>query len=260
MSVRRSMAYVGVIALACVPIRWVARAVTDAREAARSAQCVGHLKQIGLALLNYDSTYGCFPPAYVADAKGQPLYSWRVLLMAELDRTAGWFGGRLAGGFHFDEPWNSPNNSKLHQLITPYTALQCPSDPARAGSTETHYVAVVGTGTMFPSDGTSRRLADVTDGPGDTLVVVEVVDAGIHWMEPRELDWATMSFRLNDRTCPSISSNHPFTLSSYPGPHVLTADDMVSGLPRNLSPKTLRALLTIAGGEKIERSEWHQGP
>jgi hypothetical protein len=49
----------------------------------------------------------------VADATGRPLYSWRVLLMVELDRTDGWFGGRLAAGFRFDEPWDSPNNSKL---------------------------------------------------------------------------------------------------------------------------------------------------
>ncbi len=104
MTVRRSMAYIGVVALACVPLTWLTRAIADAREGARSAQCIGNLKQIGLGLLNYESKYGCFPPAYVADAKGKPLYSWRVLLMAELDRTDGWFGGRLAGGFRFDEP------------------------------------------------------------------------------------------------------------------------------------------------------------
>jgi hypothetical protein len=94
----------------------------------------------------------------------------------------------------------------------------------------------------------------VTDGPGDTLIVVEVVDAGIHWMEPKELDWGTMSFRLNDRTRPSVSSDHAF------GPHVLTVDDMVAGLPRDITPEMLRALLTAAGGEKIERREWNPPP
>jgi Protein of unknown function (DUF1559) len=255
MTVRRAMAYVGVVALACVPLTWLARAITAAREAARSAQCISNLKQIGLALVNYESKYGCFPPAYVAGADGKPLYSWRVLLMAELDRTDGWFGGRLAGGFRFDEPWDSPNNSTLHGL-EPYTMLRCPSDPASAGSTETNFVAVVGPGTMFPSDGTSRRLADVTDGPENTLIVVEVFNAGIHWMEPKELDWATMSFRLNDRTRPSVSSNHPAGGSSYAGPHVLTVDDMVTFLPENFPPETLRALLTIDGGERIERG-WY---
>jgi hypothetical protein len=255
MTVRRSMAHIAVIALACVPLTWLAHAMFDAREGARSAQCISNLKQIGLGLLNYESRYGCFPPAYVADATGKPLYSWRVLLMAELDRTDGWFGGRLAGGFHFDEPWDSPNNSMLHALA-PYNVLRCPSDSAHEGSDETNFVAVVGPGTMFPSDGSSRRLADVTDGLEDTLVLVEVVDAGIHWMEPKELDWATMSFGLNDRSHPSVSSNHPFRGSSYPGPHILTVNDMVTCLPRNLATETLRALLTISGGERIERSEW----
>jgi hypothetical protein len=259
MTVRRSMAFVAVVALACVPLTWLTHAVIDAREAARSSQCIGNLKHIGLALLNYESRNGCFPPAYVADATGKPLYSWRVLLCADLDRSEGVFGGRLAGAFHFDEPWDSPNNCKLHNLPL-VTEFRCPSDPDSGRSTGTNYLAVVGPGTMFPSDGTSRRLADITDGPENTLTVVEVIGAGIHWMEPRELDWRTMSFQLNDRARPSVSSNHPFGGSGYPGPHVLTVNDMVTNLPRNLHAATLRALLTISGGETVERREWYQRP
>ena len=256
MTVRRAMGYIGVVALACASVTWAKRAYDGAREAARSSQCAGHLKQIGLALLNYESTYGCFPPAYVADAQGKPLYSWRVVLMAELDRTERSFGGRLAGGFHFDEAWDSPRNRKLHGL-TPDNMLNCPCDRRTTGTTGTNYVAVVGPGTMFPSDGTSRRLDGVTDGPANTLIVVEIVNAGIHWMEPRELDWKTMSFQLNDRTHPSVSSNHPAWGSNYPGPNVLTVDGMVTSLPSNLRPETLRALLTVAGGERIESREWY---
>jgi hypothetical protein len=195
----------------------------------------------------------------VADAEGRPLYSWRVLLMAELDRTDRWFGGRLVAGFRFDEPWDSPNNSKFHNLWR-YTVLHCPSDPTTEGTNETNSVAVVGPGTMFPADGTSRRLADVTDGTEDMLVVVEVAGAGIHWMEPRELDWGTMTFRVNDRTRPSLSSPHSSRISRYSGPHVLTADGMVITLPGDSPPETLRALLTIAGGERIERRAWHPSP
>ncbi len=91
--------------------------------------------------------------------------------------------------------------------------------------------------------------------------MVEVKGAGIHWMEPKELDWGTMSFRLNDLTHPSVSSNHHFASSGYySGPHVLTVDDMVTGLRRNLRPQTLRALFTIAGGERIEPTEWSLRP
>ena len=60
-------------------LTWFVRAVVHGREEALSAQCVCNLKQLGLALLNYESTYGTLPPAYVADPHGRPLYSWRVV-------------------------------------------------------------------------------------------------------------------------------------------------------------------------------------
>ncbi|MGE5192375.1 MAG: DUF1559 domain-containing protein [Deltaproteobacteria bacterium] len=40
-------------------------AVQQAREAARKSQCANNLKQIGLALMNYESTNKCFPPGQV---------------------------------------------------------------------------------------------------------------------------------------------------------------------------------------------------
>lgn len=60
-----------------------------------------------------------------------------------------------------------------------------------------------------------------------------------------------MSSRLDDRSRPSVSSNHPFGRSSYPGPHVLTLDGVVTNLPPDLPLETLWALLTIAGEERI---------
>jgi len=246
------MAYVGVLALACVPLSWLTHAVIDAREDARSSQCVSNLKQIGLALHNYHAEYGCFPPAYVTDAKGKPLYSWRVLILPFLEQNIVYRQIRL------DQPWDSPHNRRVSWPH--FRSFQCPSDPAGDGSTETHFVAVVGPGTVFPSDGRSRRLADVGDGTNDTLILAEVAGTGIHWMEPRDLDWRTMSFRLNDGGRPSVSSHHPFRGSSYPGPHVLRVDGAVSYLSRDLPQATLRALLTIAGGEEIDRREWYRHP
>src|SRR4051794_7934118 len=66
----------------------LARAVEQAREAARRSQCTCNLCQIKLALHNSHESHGAFPPAYVADAAGRPLYSWRVLLLPFIEQPA----------------------------------------------------------------------------------------------------------------------------------------------------------------------------
>src|ERR1700676_3675353 len=110
-----------VIAIIAVLIALLLPAVQAAREAARRAQCVNNLKQIGLAMHNYHSTYDCFPPAVTADDQGRPLLSWRVLILPYLEEAP------LYAQFHLDEPWDSPHNlplaSKMPRVYT------CPSDP-----------------------------------------------------------------------------------------------------------------------------------
>ncbi|MEZ6114117.1 MAG: DUF1559 domain-containing protein [Pirellulaceae bacterium] len=82
-------------------------AVQTAREAARRSQCSSNLKQIELALHNYHDTFKSFPPAYIADANGRPMHSWRVLILPFMEQR------ELYDQCRFDEPWDGPNN-QLH--------------------------------------------------------------------------------------------------------------------------------------------------
>jgi hypothetical protein len=213
----------------------VAPAVWKAREAARRSQCSCNFCGIKLALHNYHSTYGCFPPAYIADASGKPMHSWRVLILPWLERTD------LYNQYNFSEPWNGPNNVKLlHSIPTNYV---CPSWHDYT-TTLTSYVAVTGPGTIFPGE-RPTRIEDITDGTANTLILGEVANVRIPWTAPKDLDVLAMSLRVNDPERLGISSKHPG------GAHISLADGCIRFARETITPGNLRALLTIAGGEGI---------
>jgi uncharacterized protein DUF1559 len=217
----------------------MAPALSESRHAARRSVCQGHLKQIVVALHSYHDEYGTFPPAVVRDASGRPMHSWRVLLLPYLEE------GDLYKQYRFDEPWDGPNNKKLHDITVP--SYVCPERSGRESNpiADTNYTVVIGRRTAFPED-RCVALSDMIDDHGHTILVVEVANSGIRWLEPRDLHVTQMARQINAPRGQGISSPHPTG-----GANVVMVDGTLRFLDARLTPDQLEGLLTIAGGEKV---------
>lgn len=183
-----------------------------------------------MAVANYHDTYKCYPPPFIADADGKPMHSWRILLLPYLGRLD------LYEQYRFDEPWDGPNNRKLADQMPSVYALHGCEKP---GNVTTNYLRIVGDATASP---VSRTLSanDISDGVASTLFVIENVYAGVHWMEPRDLSFDTMSFAVGA----------PNGISSWlEPPAAVDLAGMVQTIPIDTPADVLRGLLTIAGGE-----------
>lgn len=80
-----------VIAIIGILIALLLPAVQAAREAARRAQCTNNLRQLALAMLNYESTHKTFPFAYMVDlppAKTANAQAWGTRVLPFIEQQA----------------------------------------------------------------------------------------------------------------------------------------------------------------------------
>jgi prepilin-type N-terminal cleavage/methylation domain-containing protein len=110
-----------VIAIIAVLIALLLPAVQQAREAARRTQCRNNLKQIGLALSNYESTYTVFPMARIEDAAGNAWHSWTAMILPMVDQSS------MYSSYNSNVYWNDPLNAGI--VGTPLSFQNCPSTP-----------------------------------------------------------------------------------------------------------------------------------
>jgi hypothetical protein len=204
----------------------VRESVAEARAAARRTQQANNMRQIGLAMLNYEAVNRHFPPAAIVK-DGKPLLSWRVAVLPLLGETD------LFKQFHLDEPWDSAHNLEVAKTMP--AVYQSPDGP---GEGKTRVMVFTGKGAAFDG-GKTIGFADIRDGTSATIMCVEAgADKAVPWTKPEDLPF--------DPQKPSAAlgkvSPDGFLAAFFDG-HVqrLKVDD-----------PTLKALITPNGGEAID--------
>jgi prepilin-type N-terminal cleavage/methylation domain-containing protein len=177
-------------------------AVQASRESARRAQCASHLKQMGLAILNYADVLRTLPSASTSPVDagvwnyaGDPsihLHSWAGLLLPYIEE------GSLHATIDFDVSALSPANRQAAETVMPL--YRCPSfvgsDYSQGAKYQDiserlairNYVALGATdvGSLWGPDAqgernpngtiyyqSATRLRDVSDGLSNTFLIAE---------------------------------------------------------------------------------------
>jgi prepilin-type processing-associated H-X9-DG protein len=197
-----------VIAIIAVLVALLLPAVQQAREAARRTQCKNNLKQMGLALLNYESSFSVLPPGHISIPTGEPWsggpndplpelgpgWSFFALMLPMLDQAP------LHTTINFNLPianpvnvaprsttvsvYNCPSDSSpprisafpdtlaVHDLaINSYIGSLGGADPANAPGFTAHYEELPFNGIFHRNS--SIRIRDIIDGTSNTFAIGE---------------------------------------------------------------------------------------
>jgi len=224
------------VSTASIGIGLLLPAVQKVRQAATRTQGVNNLKQLGLAFHNYESTYSNFPGNITDKKTGKALLSWRVAILPFIEQD------NLYRQFKLDEPWDSEHNLKIAKIaIKLYTPPGQQVQQDSQGNCMTPYQGLAGpSGLLEP--GKKIRLANITDGTSNTILLVEAKNMVI-WTKPDDVPFDPKAgFAEPEKVFGGLSPN---------GFNSLFADGSVRFISNKIDQKILKALFTRNGGENL---------
>ncbi|MDG3006894.1 DUF1559 domain-containing protein [Paludisphaera mucosa] len=186
-----------VIAIIAVLIALLLPAVQSAREAARRAQCVNNLKQLGLAAHNYLSQQNCFPPLVQNMSNAETLIGqsdpwvidWTASLLPNMEQTPLYNALNFMMGVNDGQITTLGGASNSTVLATKVGNLMCPSEDSNSPTNAwgwKNYVANIGgppvsmtwSGALVPmrSDGAGTTTTGYVNGNCGTFGLQAMTD------------------------------------------------------------------------------------
>jgi prepilin-type N-terminal cleavage/methylation domain-containing protein/prepilin-type processing-associated H-X9-DG protein len=296
-----------VIAIIAVLIGLLVPAVQKVREAAARIQCSNNLKQIGLACHHHHDTYRVFPPGWVyapftlpqGKVSGAPGIGAGTFtcLLPYLEQEA------LARLYRWDKGAQQLENQPV--ATTQLKVMQCPSaepdrwvtaveDPNNYGyggkgacgdyggvkeiDTRLVDMGLVDRAADYRGVLTQNyltRLADITDGSSQTILVTEDAGRPTLWragrpvagIYPKYPAWVGGTFTMGQGSsydgatkpgpCAINCTNDQEVYSFHPGgANAVFADGSVHFLKASIDIRVFAALVTRAGGEVVSAVDW----
>lgn len=284
-----------VIAIIGILVGLLLPAVQAAREAARRMQCSNNMRQLGIAVHNYESAYKRLPAGWNDNFRsGEPGWGWAAGLLPFME------GGNAYKQINFSIAIEEEIHHEVRELVIP--TFLCPSDPGetifRIGAGDDHdhghehrlppgtrlddaaeehlfdisrsnYVAMFGTfeiedapyrGNGMFYGNSKTKFADVTDGLSNTLMIGErgsrLGYSIWHGNIPEAAQPHARILGVADHT-PNHPSGHFEDFQSYHtgGVNFMRGDTSVTFLPENIDHEVYMAMATRTGGEVETYSE-----
>lgn len=260
------IAVIGVLMALTLP------AVQQARAAARRAQCLNHLHQLGVALHNYHDTHRVLPAGAIVIGPSLPVvfsgWGWGAMILPMADQAP--LYSQI--DFHL---WTAEGSNE--PLLAEGVALwRCPSDPTEDGipvNVGSHPTVEVATGNYCGVIGmlgplSAVRFSAATDGLSQTLMLGERVNQPLTpGNPPFTTSWSGIiakqdQYVFNSMPYTAATAANPinrhlggtqnFSSRHAGGAHFTFGDGSVKFLSETIDVHVFQALGTPAGGEVVE--------
>ena len=265
-----------VIAIIGVLVALLLPAVQAAREAARRMQCTNNMKQIALAVHNYENAMTEYPPAYV-NGTNLPDHNMIPYILPQLEQM------NIYTMYRFDKDWNNSVNRAAVETEIPF--LRCPSAPRGTGKWVSDYAACAllttpARTTLMSSNQiksrsnwdsmlqlTQTRPADIRDGLSNSFMYFEDGGRPTNYQKGGKVASGTVSgsrwadveayFHVHD-TCGGGSMmnchNNNEIFSFHPGGCVFAMGDGSARFEsENIDPDVFTSLFTRAAGDIVNQ-------